>query len=529
MPFTGEVAEIIPGSLGLTGSRSSARIRPGHLIHAVNVAFHGGTVQKEGGSIKYNSAAISGAPAVLGGHDWWPDSGTQRMVVILSDGTLKKDSGAGNFPVTLASGLSITDIVPVFVDGGQELAANDKKLFLFTGLNQCKVLAADGVVAIDIASPPADWATRRPICGAVHENRLWGASRHTVYASLPTNHEDFLTTPYNTPVYPGVGDEIVSMRSFKGMLLVFKRPRGIFAIDTSDPAPANWRVVKINENIGVASPRSDTQIDDDVVFETRLGTLHLLSAIREFGDVESSSISATQDIDQYIRDNVSKNNIRFSHMVYYQDKREVHMTLSTLNAATSDRDLRMVLDLNDLGLMRFRVSDKDQNRSLWLRRDGSGIEKPVCGDNSGFVWLLDDAGYTKDGLGYTGLFQTSHDDFSTLDPKLGTVNKIGKFLEVVGDPHGNWILDVQIFWDDVLKQSISFNLATAGTPLGTFTLGTHTLGGNRISRKRRRMVGSGKYLSVLGKNGVAGESFSVVKMYAYFKRGGESEHNAGQS
>lgn len=526
MPFAGEIAQIIPGSLGLTGSRSSARIKPGHLIQATNVAYHGGTIQKEGGSIKYNASVISGAPAVLGGHDWFPDSATQRMVVLLSDGTYKKDAGTGTFPTTLASGLSITDVVPVFVDGGQELAANNKKLFLFTGLNQCKVLSGDGVVANDIASPPVDWATRRPVCGCVHENRLWGASRHTVYYSLPTNHEDFLTAGAgNMLVYPGVGDDIASMMSFKGLLLVFKRPTGIYAIDTSDPTPTNWGVNKINENIGIASPRATCQIDDDVVFETRIGTLHLLSSVREFADLESSSISSAQDMDQFIRDNVNKGNMRFSHMIYYQDKREVHATMSTLNAATSDRELRMILDMNDPSIFRFRMSDKDVNRSLWLRRDLLGVQRPVVGDNSGFVWLLDDAGLTRDGLGYTGLFQTAQNDFSDMDPKLGTVNKIGKFLEVVADPRGNWLLTVEVYWDDVLKQSIQFNLATSGTPLGTFTLGTHALAGTRISRKRRRMVGSGKYLSLLGKNSSAGEGFSVIKMYAYFKRGGESEQN----
>lgn len=528
MPFSGDVAEIVPGVMGLTGSRSTARVKPGHLIHANNIEYFSGTVRKEGGALKYNSSVISGAPAVLGGHDWWPDAGTQRMVVLLSDGTLKKDTGSGAFATTLASGLTVTDVTPVFVDGGQELAANVRKLFLFTGLNQCKVLAADGVTAVDIASPPVDWATRRPVCGEVHENRLWGASRHTVYYSLPTNHEDFLTAGAgNLLVYPGVGDDIAAMLSFKGMLLIFKRPIGIYAIDTSNTNTALWRVSKVNENIGVASPRSVTQIDDDVVFETRISSLHLLSAIREFADVKSSSITAAQDMDSFTRENLSKSNVRFSQISYYQDKREVHILASTLNAAAETRDFRVVLDMNDPAVMKFRTSDFMLNRSIWLRRDTRGIHKPVVGDNSGFVWLLDDPGMTKDGAGYTGAFQTPHLDLSHIDGKLGTINKIGKFLEVIGDPEGNWLLTVEVYWDGVLKQTIQFNLATAGAALGAFTLGTHALGGNRVSRKRRRLVGSGKHISLLGRNGTPGEGFSVIKFNLYFKRGGESERSPG--
>lgn len=524
MAFNGEVAEIIPGTLGLTGSKNSAKIRSGHLLQANNVSFVGGSVSKEGGSVKYNSSVISGAPEVLGGHDWWPTAAIQRMIVLLSDGNLKKDSGAGTFPTTLAAGLSVTDCVPVFVDGGQEAAANPKKLFIFTGLNQCKVLNADGAVVADVATPPADWATSRPVCGAVHEGRMWGAAGHMLYYSLPTNHETFTGAGTGTIiVFPGVGDEICGLLPFKGVLVVFKRPKGIYVIDTSSTSINDWRPVKVNENIGTASPRSYTQIDDDVVFGTRFGTMHLLSAIKDTTlDLQSSSISATQDIDEFVRKNVNKNNVKFSQMVYYQDKREVHWTLSTLSAASNVRDIRMVLDLNDQNIMRFRVSDKDLNRSIWLRRDANGIERIATGDNSGFVWLLDDVVFSKDGAGYTGLFQTPHIDFSEIDPKLGTVNKIGKFLEIISDADNSSILTIEVYWDDVLFQTIPFLLATNGTPLGTFTLGTHALSGSKIAKKRKRMVGSGRFLSLLGKNGNAAEGFSINKMYISFKRGSES-------
>ena len=101
MSFRGLIAPIPLGLRGLYGSRNPSTIPFDGAIRATNVAFDRGTVQKEGGATKYNSSAISGAPSVIGGVDWHPTIGAQRMVVMTSAGDLLKDSGAGTFPVTL--------------------------------------------------------------------------------------------------------------------------------------------------------------------------------------------------------------------------------------------------------------------------------------------------------------------------------------------------------------------------------------------------------------------------------------------
>src|SRR4029450_1520060 len=93
-------------------------VRPDQLIEASNVSYEGGTLQKEPGALRYN-AALAGAPAILGGWDWWPDTSTQRMVILTSAGTLLKDAGLGTFPVTLKTGLTTAGGVPVFGEGGE--------------------------------------------------------------------------------------------------------------------------------------------------------------------------------------------------------------------------------------------------------------------------------------------------------------------------------------------------------------------------------------------------------------------------
>src|SRR4029450_12051736 len=118
-------------------------VRPDQLIEASNVSYEGGTLQKEPGALRYN-AALAGAPAILGGWGWWPDTSKPRVGLLTSAGTLLKDAGLGTFPVTLKTGLTTAGVVPVFVEAGKEAVALPRRLFVFTGRNPGQVLEADG-------------------------------------------------------------------------------------------------------------------------------------------------------------------------------------------------------------------------------------------------------------------------------------------------------------------------------------------------------------------------------------------------
>ena len=130
MAYKGFIVELPIGKDGFTGTRNLSETLPSQLIQAMNVEYSDGPVTKEGGSVKYNSSAISGTPVVLGGWDWFPSAGTQRMIVYTDDGKLLKDTGGGDFTVTLATGLDTAAAYPLFVGGvekkGQHL---DRKAF----------------------------------------------------------------------------------------------------------------------------------------------------------------------------------------------------------------------------------------------------------------------------------------------------------------------------------------------------------------------------------------------------------------
>lgn len=525
MAFAGYIVPLPIGTGGLTGTHSMTQVELDKLLVAQNLTYENGTLQKEGGAVKYNSAAIAGAPIILGGYDWWPSSAVQRMVVFTDAGKLLKDAGSGAFATTLASGLSTTGsggtvALPLFVEGGQEALANNKKLFIFTGGNQVKVLSGDGATVANLATPPADWASQFPIAGCLHNNRLWGGMGHRVYFSTFTDHENFtdVANAGTLPVYPGVGERIVSMISYKGFLIVAKYPRGIYAIDTTSPTIANWTTRQISVPIGAAGPGAMLSLGDDVSILDPAGVFHLLSAVTDFGDVGLSASSRPAKMDTFLADNCSLNKLRTVQSVLYPTKREAHFAVSRLGVIN---DSRLVLDLNQTGLIRWRFSDRDINESLWLRKDVNNIPRLMAGSNGGFVYQLDQTSRLKDGAGYTGRFQSPHLDMSHLDPSFSAKRKLGHFLECVVEPKGNWNLLVDILWDGIYHETVAFNMGVSGNSLGSFVIGTDALAADAVLNKKRRITGSGRRISLVGYNSGIGEDFSISEFLLHFTLGDE--------
>lgn len=647
--YQGQIFEIPIGLGGLVGTRNQAAITPDRLIKATNIMFDSKTVRKEGGATLYNATAISGTPTILGGADWWPVDSVQRMVVIGSDGKLYKDTGSGSFGTTLASGLSVSDTVPIFVEGGKEAAAEDRKLFTFTGKNAVQVLAADGSVTTilgAVAAPtaptaalagtgagnvdngthswkitivvggvsgettggtasnqinvvdkttngkialsniplgpdgttarkvyrtvagdtgdyklvgtianntdttftdnvadaslgaiapttntattaPADWTgSSQPSFGLIHGGRLWGGGNlndpHRLYYSTTLDHENFVGSGAGSlAIYPGSGERIVGAISFKGLVIVWKFPSGIYAVDTNDPSVANWTIATISRGVGGVSPAGAAICDNDVKFLDATGHIHTLSAVQEFGDVSTSDITHFGDMYSFVEDNINIGRLRYARSVYYSARRELHIALAGLGSTVNNT--RLVVDLNIPETIRFRFSDRDINESMWLRKDVNNIQRPVFGDNAGFVWLMDQASRFKNGAGYSSVFQTPAMDFGWLDPALATKRKLGQFLEVTVEPKGNWNAAADIYWDGRLVQTTYFNMGSTGATLGSFVLGTDKLGADAVVNRKRRIAGSGRRFSVAFRNSGAGEDFAIGRVYLHAKVGDERE------
>lgn len=521
MASRNQIAEIPVGRLGLNASADVSNMSVGYLTIARNISFASGALEKESGADKYNDTALddgSDPVIVRQGHDWWPEFTKQRMIVVLSDGTVRRDEGGGTFPDTIKSSLDDAE-APYFVDGGLEASGQNRKLFLFTGANQVQVLSGDGTSMSDLSSPPADWSSAFPKVGVIHEGRMWGAGNandpHRLYYTTIDDHEDF-TGGGSLSVYPGFGQRITAMASFKGFLIVWKDPRGMYVVDTADGTPSNWRVFQSTDSVGCLSAHLVQHVQDGIAFLDHVANLWFLSAVDATGNVAIERPLPERQIATYVRNNINfGENASKARMAWYPNKMELHIALAGTGSTINNRDI--VLDLNG-DMPRFRVNERDVMMSLF-RRDERGIEKPVFGNDAGFIYLMDRESREKDDAGYEARFRTPPFDFSHADPQLATIDKNAQFLEIAMQPLGDWTLTVDLIWDGAITDTVTFNLGSNQAVLGQFVLGTDELSGEQVANKKARILGSGRRLELDGHNSGKGQNFSLSRFFIHYTPG----------
>lgn len=537
MAYTGQIVRLPIGDDGMSGNENLDLIAPNQLEDALNVSFAYGGLTKDGGSAKFNASALGAPSPVIGGWDWWPDTSTQRSIVLCSNGAAYRDTGAGTYGTTLTTGKSwTTTTVPVFVESGKEAAASNKKLYIFTGTDQVQVLSGDGVTVSAIgANRPADWATDFPTCGVNHLGRLWGAGNsndpHRLYYSTITDTEDFTSAGSGTvAVYPGEGTKIVAMAAFYGLLLVWKFPRGLYLVDTTDASASNWVVRRISGSIGGASPRCWCIMDDSagtkVLFLASDGNFHFLYPTDRYGSMGLETISERVFFTRWAKSNITLASYATTRAAFYPTRREAHFTMRGTGSTSFNR--RIVWDFNrqnDGGqiVARLRYNDFPNARAIWEYQDSSNIMRLRAGGDDGFVYNLDQDTKSNAGAAYTARFKSAALDLDWLAPEqaLGHRRKIGKFLELVLLPKGNFDLDIKGYWDDEFKYSQAFSMEGTGTGLGSFVLGTNQLAGGSIRREKHRLTGDGFRFSLEGSNAIAGEDFAISKFYFYYALGSE--------
>ena len=82
-------------------------------------------------------------------------------------------------------------------------------------------------------------------------------------------------------------------------------------------------------------------------------------------------------------------------------------------------------------------------------------------------------------------------------------------------------MNATIVWDGVEHETVTFNMGSTGAALGSFVLNTDTLGGGEVLNKKRQIHGSGRRISLIGKNSAASQDFSIARMYLHFTPGSD--------
>lgn len=404
---------------------------------------------------------------ILNAWDWWPSLGVHRLVAVFEDGTIRKDTfGAATFATTLHNyGGSINSgHKPNFVEGGKEAAANNRKLFIFVQDQQVRVLSGDGATATALATPPADWATAPPTCGAIHEGRLWASGSkvgdtHRVYYSTTGNHEDFTGAGSGSlSIFPGEGEKITSIMSYRGYLLVWKYPVGIYYIDTTDPTVTNWKIKRLTADAGGVSPTGMCTVENDIVFMNYRGQLFTLSPTQDFGSLSLTNLTDKMGIQNSTLQFFpffAPANTGAVKLIYFAPRKEIHVV-------QSQGPIWWVIDLN--GEIPRRVEGVNIGvGNIWnaLMDDLTPVYGTCDAIRIYHGGLLAAAGVAGTYMRPPDVFFSySVGDFSQFDPSFALKRKSGHTLEIV--PHFFFGLDqvftVKIYWDNVLTQTKTFTV-----------------------------------------------------------------------
>jgi hypothetical protein len=262
----------------------------------------------------------------------------------------------------------------------------------------------------------------------------------------------------------------------------------------------------------------------------RFLNIHSLQATQEFGDINTANISQAADLDQFGRTNVNLPELQRAVGIWYPARRQIMFSVPL--GTGLDNDLRIVGEVRNVAqpdgtsgrLVRFFMSRRDIAIALWL---SMATNRPRIGDDEGFVWDLDGEARNKDGEAYGITFQTADTDLGFIDQTLAYKNKNFEFLELVSEPSGEFDLTVEVYVDNVLVDTVVFDLSGGGVALGTFELDTDALGSNFTKTDRQRIVGSGRRIRLVVSNNTVDAAVSIAQFNLAFNVGEESTSRSG--
>jgi len=524
--YDGVEAKIPLGEIGLLTDVSPTDMPPNALTYANNICLWNGCVEKAPGTLKFNASALPAGIVAI--HDWWPDTTKQRLIAVTSAGSVYRDTGGRDFASNTAITTGLGTLTPncKFTEGGVETAGRSKKLFLFTnGVAQLKVLEADGTSFASIDNPAADWTgTNYPKCGVVHRNRLWAFAGQRAYASDTGDQENFTTNYLTQAVFPGEGGEIRGAYVYKGRLFAFKDGGFVYYLEDSDSDSAFWFWKKLASSFGLAAPNALQEVGNDLIGGNTTGTITSYAASDALGEVESADIMQLAKMESFLRATTSKSGILEQHCLYYPEKKTLFATYRSTYRTYND--MLISLDTNT-GQPRFAFWIKGYPQCLALRKDINEIFRPMYGDKDGYVHIMDYEDRLEGSTAFLGDFQTAQLDFSHVDPRFSTTNKLFDHLSVHYLKEGSHNLSCDYFIDGKYVETITFPMQQYdNAQLNQLVLDTDRLAQFNQETFTRPLKGSGRTISFRFYNNGSNQSFRIAAITVGFRPSGKQAQKA---
>jgi hypothetical protein len=375
----------------------------------------------------------------------------------------------------------------------------------FSTFNDLLILADSGTEGTG-GSIPYSWdqTTFQPLTGGPpdfafstpHRGRHWAAgdpaAPSRLYYSVVGDPEDWIGAGSGSiDIDPGDGDSIVGLWSWKEQLWVFKGDKKLSIHRISGSTSSDFSRTNFITGISAAGQRSIFSYGDDIYFWNPHGSLHSLKATDTYGDYTQAYLN--YPILSWCRDN----------MDFYSSQSAVFPItgygLTNFRSGSYPEDSRYGATHNNLSMLidfRFIAHEQYPRFALWpyLKCQSVAYAKKrdnrpalILGDGDGQVFELDgsegvdDAGatYGHRGLDITATTQTP---LLTYGNPIETKTLVHVGINLAPDEHHTSTINVA--WNDETGFAQSTSVTRSfGVPLGTFVLGTDSLGtyGSRLA------------------------------------------------
>jgi hypothetical protein len=567
--YAGQQAQLPVSVGGLLTDLSPNNIPPSNIIDCENAIISNGTIQKAPGynsyikRFRYNNVDYDhildvdsddppNTPAkIVGIYDWWPNSGTQYLIVVTANGRVYRYEDPYTYIEVLPSdekdseGFTAPERLQIlnrafFIQCGREFIGaggsdNPRKLLILTGGSQIQVLEDGSDKRRNIKKPAADWngttgKTSYPFAGIQFFGRVFVFGNdnlpHFVYASSNTvsgteyGHEDFsITGTFNTAlfnVYPGEGDRIIASFEYKNKLHVVKYPTGLYQLQQPDIGdPTTWYFAKLNDNIGSSSPFSVATVQDDVLMIQNTRMVQSMSATLKLGGIESANLYRALSIQNYILQRTSSLGIGDHQALWHEAGRAAYFVYRGINSLVNSYVVRFDFTEQEPKVTTYTHIKPNV---LALRRNVSLVDEIMFGSNDGQVYILEtnnryvDNDVTKK---YNGMFQTPHLDMGVPN------NKNFDFVEIEYIPTGNTELKMDWFIEGRKQGTKTFKLGK-GAQLDSIQLDHSRLQGRATRKSRLRIYGRGRSISLKFYNDDK-SNFKIVGVTISFRVTGQAD------
>lgn len=519
--YEGIIASIPLGMGGLLTDNPNSLVTASKLIRAQNATLFNKKLEKDFGSRRWNSSALSSG--VIGFTDWWPDSVNQRIIAVDRSGNVirfKYYYSSSTVTATTADTPTTLKSSPYcnFLTCGAEEAGNERKLFILTGKHHVQVITGDGTTRRNILNGAADWSgTNQPFFGFIHRSRpyLFGNENdpHRIYVGLATNNEDFTTSPLTFQVHPGKGERLIFGFVYKKKAFVLKYPSGLYILDDSDATITNWKWDLLNESFGGASSQCGIEVLDDFFIANNYGGVTSLTAAQTLGDIKSADVFYQLAIERTIREEMSQTGGRERNVMYYPAKKMAFITYRSAGGIQNDRMVQ--ISVHQKGAEATIIS-KDQPNCLGLIKDNFGVERPYYGAEDGYIYQMDQVDRNVNNSAFRMEFVTPHMDFAEGDPQRAELMKSFDFVEFVYEPTGDWTLNFEVYIDGLRQKQGTFRL-DGRSELDAFVLDTNQTDAEVAYSKRIQIGGQGRRVAVKAWNETTSQNVKLLRVNIYFK------------